>query len=326
MNLRARPGARGRCARAALAMLGRTAARPVTRPVARVKPASMLVLATCCVAVLPATAVRSASPVAPEAAQRIVSLAPNLTELAFSAGAGERIVGTVEYSDRPEAARHIPHIGDAFRVDYERVLALRPDAVLVWDSGTSAATIERLQGLGLRVVPIATHRIDDVAEAVRRIGRLAGTGAVAEDAARRYEQDMQALRERYRHRASVSVFLQVNDRPLYTVNGKQIMSELVELCGGRNVFAYLDELAPAVGIEAVIAENPQVILSTDYTVPDAQESWRKWRHITAVRLGNVYTLPSDDIARATMRLTQGAQEVCRTLDRARARLRSAVRP
>lgn len=252
-------------------------------------------------------------------ARRIVSLAPHLTELAFAAGAGDRIVATVEYSDHPQAARNIPRIGDAFRVDLERLLAFKPDAVLAWESGTPVPTIERIGVLGFRVVSIATHRLDDVADAVRSIGRLAGTSAVATKVASRFEHEMDALREQHRDRSAISVFLQVNDRPLYTVNGKQIMSEIVTLCGGRNVFAHLNELAPAIGIEAVIAANPQVIISTSDTVPDAAAHWRKWRHIEAVRTGNVYTLTSDDIARATTRLTVGAKKICRTLDTARRR-------
>jgi iron complex transport system substrate-binding protein len=256
-------------------------------------------------------------------AERIASLAPNLTELTFSAGAGDRLVATVAYSDHPDAARSIPRIGDAFRVDLERLLALRPDAVLAWTTGTPLPTIERIRSLGLRVVPIETNRLDDIAEAVRSIGRLAGTGAVADAVAARFERDVGALRARYRGRSTLRVFLQVNERPLYTVNGRQIMSEIVELCGGSNVFADLNELAPSIGVEAVIAANPQVILATGDTVRDAAGSWSKWPYIEAVRTGNVYSLPADDIARATTRLLAGAREICRTLDTARQRLRAS---
>jgi iron complex transport system substrate-binding protein len=255
-------------------------------------------------------------------AQRIVSLAPHLTELAFTAGAGDRIVATVEYSNHPEAARSIPRIGDAFRVDLERLLALRPEAVLVWESGTPAPTIERIRALQLPVVSFQTQRLADVATVLREIGRLAGTSAVAERAAAEYERHIQQLRDTYRDRAPLRVFIEVDDRPLYTVNGQQIISEIVELCGGRNVFADLNELAPAIGIEAVIAANPQAIVSTDDTVPDAVAEWGRWRHIDAVRTGNVYTLRSDDIARATTRLTVAAEAVCRTLDTARQRLQA----
>ncbi|HEY7640969.1 MAG TPA: cobalamin-binding protein [Steroidobacteraceae bacterium] len=254
-------------------------------------------------------------------AQHIVSLAPHLTELAFTAGAGDRIVATVEYSDHPDAARGIPRIGNAFRVDLERLVALRPDAVLVWESGTPVPTVERIRALGLPVVSFQTQRLEHVATVLRQIGRLAGTSEIAERAATDYEHRIQELRDRYRNRAPVSVFIEVDDRPLYTVNGKQIISEIVELCGGHNVFADLNELAPAIGIEAVIAANPQAIISTDDTVPDAAASWKRWSHIEAVRTGNVYTLRSDDIARATTRLTVAAESVCRTLDTARQRLR-----
>jgi iron complex transport system substrate-binding protein len=261
-----------------------------------------------------------ASTVHAAAPQRIVSLAPHLTELAFTAGAGERIVATVEYSNHPDAARSIPRIGDAFRVDLERLLAVRPDVVLVWDSGTPAPTVERIRALNLSVVSFQTHRLEHVALVLREIGRLAGTSEVAERAAADYERSIRALRERYRDRTMVSVFIEVDDRPLYTVNGRHIMSEIVELCGGRNVFADLNALAPAIGIEAVIAANPQAIISTDDTVQDAAAVWSRWRHIEAVRTGNVYTLRSDDIARATTRLTVAAEAVCRTRDTARQRL------
>jgi iron complex transport system substrate-binding protein len=260
---------------------------------------------------------------APAASVRIVSLAPHLTELAFSAGAGDRIVGTVEYSDHPEAARKIPRIGDAFRVDLERVLALRPDVVIAWDSGTPMRTIERMRALGLTVATIATHRLPDVAGALRVIGRIGGVQEEAARAAAQFEMRIAALRAEYRGRSPVSIFVQINDRPIYTINGQHIINEVVELCGGQNVFADLNALAPIVSIEAVIAANPQVILATDDAAPDAQAQWRRWSHIDAVQKGNVYTISSDRVARATMRLADGASEVCRTLDTARARAGSA---
>jgi iron complex transport system substrate-binding protein len=253
-------------------------------------------------------------------ARRIVSLAPHLTELAFTAGAGDRIIATIEYSNHPAAARKIARIGDAFHVDLERLVALKPDAVLVWESGTPLRVIERIRALNLRVISFQTHRLDEVATTLRSIGKLTGTSAIADAEASRFEREIAALRREYRERAAVSVFIQINNAPLYTVNGRQIMSELVELCGGRNVFAQLNELAPAIGLEAVVEANPQVILSTDDTVPDAAATWKKWTHIQAVRASNVYTLPSDDFARATTRLSVGARQVCRTLDEARRHL------
>ena len=252
-----------------------------------------------------------------EAPPRLLSLAPNITELAYAAGAGDHLVGTVEYSDYPAAARTLPRVGDAFRVDMERVLALHPDVVLAWESGTPRQIVERLQQLGLHVVAIDAHRVADVRTALLKIGTLAGTGQIATRAADEFDASMAKLRNYYAGRARVSVFIQVGDRPLYTVNGEHIMSEVVELCGGTNVFANLQQLAPVVSIEAVLAANPDVILAMSDTVPDARAAWSRWSQIAAVRNNNVFTVPSDDIARTTLHLTRGAQTVCEDLERAR---------
>jgi iron complex transport system substrate-binding protein len=257
---------------------------------------------------------------------RIVSLAPHLTELAFAAGAGDRIVATVEYSDYPQAARSILRIGDAFRVDMERVLELEPDIVLAWHTGTPVPTIERLRELDLEVEVVSTQTLAEVPAALRRLGQLGGTPDAAESAAKQFEAEISRLRREHRNRKAVSVFLQVNDRPLYTVNGKHIISEIAALCGGANVFADLRDLAPTIGIEAVIAANPEAIVSTDDTVADAMAHWRRWDAIAAVRAGNVFTLSSDELARATPRLVQGARAMCNTLETARENLaRFAIR-
>jgi iron complex transport system substrate-binding protein len=251
------------------------------------------------------------------ASHRIVSLTPHLTELAFVAGAGDRIIGTVEYSDYPAEAKRIPRVGDAFRVDYERLIALSPQIVLMWSTGTSESTISRIRELGLRVELFSTQRIADVARELRRIGDLAGTRVIAEGAAQRFESDMAALAAQYGSRDPIRVFIQINEQPLYTVNHAQIISEVVELCGGRNIFASLNSLAPAVGEEAVIAADPEVILSVDETIAEPTQRWQRWKHMRAVRAKNIYRGPSDNLARPTTRLVEGTRAVCDLLDVAR---------
>lgn len=258
----------------------------------------------------------------PEAAARlrIVSLAPHLTELAYAAGAGDAIVGTVEYSDFPAAARAVPRVGDGWRVDTERLLALRPDVVLAWPSGTPEDTIARLEALRLRVVRIPTYRVADVPAALRSIGRIAGTGAVAEAAAAKFEAEVERLRARYSREASLSVFIQIDDEPLYTVNRRHVISEVVGLCGGRNVFADVPQIAPPVSVEAVLARGPQVILSTDDTIADPAAYWRRWPSLPAVRHGTIYSMSADTLARSTPRLVEGVRATCEALRNARARL------
>jgi len=254
---------------------------------------------------------------------RIVSLAPNLTEITYAAGAGAALVGTVEYSDYPEAARSLPRVGDGWRIDLEQVLALRPDIVLAWSSGTPAATIERLRATGLRVVEVPTFRLADVPAALRLVGELAGTRATAESAAARFDAQMQRLRRQHAGARPVRVFIEIDDEPLFTVNGRHIISEVAGLCGGRNVFAGLPQIAPQVDVEAVLASDPDVILSTDDTIADPRAQWLAWPQLRAVRLGTIYSLSSDTVTRASPRLAQGAADVCAALDAARGKLAAA---
>jgi len=273
-------------------------------------------------AVLLAAALCSAVTAAAER-PRIVSLAPNLTEITYAAGAGPALVGTVEYSDYPEAARSLPRVGDGWRIDLEQVLALRPDIVLAWSSGTPAATIERLRATGLRVVEVPTFRLADVSAALRLVGELAGTRAAAESAAARFDAQVQRLRRQHAGARPVRVFIEIDDEPLFTVNGRHIISEVAGLCGGRNVFAGLPQIAPQVDVEAVLASDPDVILSTDDTIADPRAQWLAWPQLRAVRLGTIYSLSSDTVTRASPRLAQGAAEVCAALDAARGKLAAA---
>ena len=257
---------------------------------------------------------------------RIISLAPNLTEIAYAAGAGSLLVGTVEFSDYPKAARAVPRVGDAWRVDPERVLELRPDVVLVWPTGTPETTISRLRSLGLNIVEVPTQSLADVPRALRQVGRLAGTLPAAERTAQDFETRVAQQRAQYAQRPLLSVFIQIDDEPIYTVNGRHVISEIVALCGGRNVFADLPQLAPPISAEAVLAADPQVILSTDDTIANPLELWQQWPRMKAVRSGNVFKLSSDLVTRASPRLAQGVEVTCSALERARSRLASAPQP
>ena len=259
-------------------------------------------------------------------APRLISLAPNLTEIAFAAGAGALLVGTVEFSDYPAAAKAVPRVGDAWRVDPERVLELRPDVVLVWPTGTPETTISRLRSLGLNIVEVPTQSLADVPRALRQVGRLAGTLAVAERTAQDFEARVAQQRARYARRPPLSVFIQIDDEPIYTVNGRHVISEIVGLCGGRNVFADLPQLAPPISAEAVLAADPQVILSTDDTIANPLAQWNRWPRLQAVRSGNVFKLSSDLVTRTSPRLAQGVEVTCSALERARSRLSAPSQP
>lgn len=250
-------------------------------------------------------------------ATRIVSLTPGLTELIYAIGAEQNLLATVDYADYPEAAKAIPRIGDAFRVDMEKLLALQPDLVLVWTSGTPAATVERIKALGLRVESIEVQQLSEVATAVLRVGELTGKQQQAQQAAQAFAQGIEALRVQYGRRKSLSVFVEVNRQPLYTVNGRHVISEVLGLCGGKNVFAELNQLAPVVGVEAVLKTNPDVILSTEGSVAEVRADWRVWPQVNAVKHNHIFVVSPDIITRATPRLLQGAQAICSALEQAR---------
>lgn len=253
---------------------------------------------------------------------RIVSLAPHITELLFAAGAGPRVVGASEYSDYPEAARGLPRIGDAFRLDYEGIVALQPDFAVAWQSGTPAGAIAQLESLGVRVVVLRVQALDDIAAAMVEIGRLAGTGPVAGPAADGLRRELAGLRGDYAGRAPVRVFVELDHQPLFTVTGRHMISEMVALCGGVNVFESLPGLAPVVDLEAVVAARPEAIL---YTGPDLQPArhWSGWQDIPAVAAGAVLRVPSDLVSRATPRAVEGVRAVCEAIEGVRRR-RDAV--
>ena len=244
----------------------------------------------------------------PSPAARIVSLAPHLTELVYAAGAGKHMVGAVDYSDFPPPARELPRVGSDAHISLEAVLALKPDLIVAWPNPGSVRAIDRLAELGLPVFRSEPRELEDVATTLERLGVLTGTEPEAKRAAVAFRERKKALEKRYASRPKLRVFYQVWDRPLLTVNGAHVISKVIALCGGENVFAALPLIAPEVDAEAVLRAKPEVILTSN---PAAKPpSW-----LPQVRFAVV---PADLIQRHTPRLLDGAQHVCRALEEARA--------
>lgn len=247
----------------------------------------------------------------PRPANRIVSLAPHLTELLYTAGAGEAVVATVAHSDHPPPARELPRVGDAFHVDLERIRELEPDAVLAWASGTRQEVIAALEEAGVPVLVMATRDLDDIARQLLRIGALSGHTGAAEEAAAAYRDRLRALAVEPPAQP-VRVFVQIAERPLYTVGGRHTITEIIRLCGGENVFGELETPAPSVALEAVVQRRPELIIaaSSPSLDPDWRAVWRRWKGLPAVAGGDLETVPADLISRATTRLADGAEQVC----------------
>jgi iron complex transport system substrate-binding protein len=248
----------------------------------------------------------------PAPATRIVSLAPHLTELVYAAGAGARIVGAVDYSDFPPPARALPRVGGDAYINIEAVLALRPDLIVAWPNPGSGRAVNRLADL-LPVFRSEPRELEDIATTLERIGVLAGTSREAQRAGRAFRARKAELEKRYAGRATVRVFYQVWDRPLLTVNGDHVISKVIRLCGGENVFAAAPLIAPEVDREAVLRANPEAILASS-----PLDGWKAFSSLAAVARNQLHTIPAELIQRHTPRLLDGAERVCRALEEARA--------
>jgi iron complex transport system substrate-binding protein len=254
-------------------------------------------------------------------AQRVISMAPHVTELLFAAGGGTRIVGAMNYSDYPQAARRIPLVGSNSQIDLERVIALKPDLLIVWQSGNTARQIEQLQSLGIPVFHSEPRSFAAVESSILRFGRLLGTEGEANSAAVRFRAQVDGLRRRYASRPPVTVFYQAWDNPLFTLNGEQIASDAIRVCGGRNIFANLKTIAPQVSIEAVVQADPDAIVGGKrYTEQDRGLSiWQPYRGLKAVRRKNLITLDEELLTRPGPRIVDGAAALCARLEEARTR-------
>lgn len=260
-------------------------------------------------------------------AARVVSLAPGLTELVFAAGGGASLIAVDTASDYPPAALSLPRIGDASRLDIERIVASKPDLVLVWQSGNTGREVEQLESLGIRTFRVEPRRLGDVPRAIEQIGRLLGRSGEAAATAAALRQRLAGLRARHAGAAPVRVFYQVWSSPLLTISGGHMVNDAIELCGGRNVFAALKALVPHVSIEAVIAADPEAFFTASergggrgFAREPAAPGfavWQRHRNLAATRGGFFYALDGDAISRQGPRIADGVAAVCAALDEVR---------
>lgn len=250
----------------------------------------------------------------PQPAQRIVTLAPHLAEGVFAAGAGERVIATVEYSEFPPAAADIPRIGDAFRLDVERILALRPDLVIAWDSGNPRPAIQQLLELDLAVWSVEIREPAGIPAFVEAAGRASGHREQAQIEAERLRRELAEIERRYAGAEPVRYFYQVDAKPLFTINGQHLISRGLALCGGINIFADEAGLAFQVARESVIVADPEAMLAPRLPgAADPLAAWRDWPGLSAVEHDALFLLSADEISRATPRFLDSLGVACRLL-------------
>jgi len=252
-------------------------------------------------------------------ANRIVTLAPYLTELVYSAGAGDRLVATVSYSDYPKASKLLPSIGDANGIDIEAIVKLAPDLVLSWHSGNGTAISNKLSGLGINVFESEPDSIDKISSTIQRIGKLAGTEKIANKNIQEFIDEIDILSSRHSKQKKVAVFYQFWHKPIYTIGGLHLISKHIELCGGENIFADQEILSLNTDMESIIIKNPAIIIASGERNerPPWLDDWKDWKNIEAIRNNNLYFIPPDLIQRHTIRVAQGIKYLCEVIEIAR---------
>lgn len=248
-------------------------------------------------------------------ARKLITLSPHLAELVFAAGAGRHLVATVEYSEYPPSAADIPRIGDAFRIDVERIVSLNPDLVIAWDSGNPRQAISQLGLFGIPVWTVEIRQPDEIASVIENIGAASGELTSASAAASDFRRRLYALSQKYESRPLLDIFYQVDVKPLFTISGEHLISKGLSLCGGRNVFHDQQGLAFHVTHESVIVANPDALFAPALdNEPDPLAGWREWPGLKAVQQDALFLLPADNISRATPRLLEALELACTFLD------------
>ncbi|CAM3917855.1 MULTISPECIES: cobalamin-binding protein [Pseudoalteromonas] len=251
---------------------------------------------------------------------RIIALAPHIVENLYTIGAGEQIVGTVEYADFPAAANDIPRIGGHQGIQLEKLLALKPDLVLAWKTGSKAEDLARIERFGIDVAYSDASEVDKVPNELRRLGMLTGREQAAEQAAIEFADKIAAIRAEYQHKTEVAVFYQLWPEPMMTVGKNTWINQLIDICQGRNVFANSRTDYPQISIENVVVAKPEVIILPDEKSQQQQAviDWSQWPEVPAVKYKQFISVNADLLHRFTTRMIDGLDDMCIKIDDSRA--------
>lgn len=240
------------------------------------------------------------------AVERVVSLAPSLSEIVAELGAADLLVGVLDGGDRPTALANVPSVGRYGQLDMERLLSLRPDLILLWPGSVGPAQREQLQRLNIPVYVAEPHSLEQLTTQVQAIAEQLGRADAGRQLAARLRQRLAQLRQRYQRAEPVRVFYQVWNQPLYTVGGGQIISDALSVCGARNVFDDLKLPAPQVSIESVLQRNPEMILVGDQA---QKEAWKVWPTMAA----RVRLVPDKGLERPSGQMLEALARLCQVI-------------
>lgn len=259
------------------------------------------------------------------AAERVISLAPFLTDMVIMLDATEQLVGVLDDGQLPPELDHVPRVGGHQSLSLELIVEQKPDLVLAWDSGNPPALLGRLESWGIRVLRFDPKTLQSIATTVERLGEALHASERATQLNEHYSAALSQLAVPVDADAP-RVFIQLWDDPIYTVSGNQLIGAAVNHCGGVNVFDALPGLAPQVGREGVLAANPDLILvlaDDGKAVTEWLDRWRRFPQLNAVHQDGLQVLDSYRLVRPTPDVLDGVEQLCKLIARQRKLSRAA---
>ncbi|MDP2970957.1 MAG: cobalamin-binding protein [Deltaproteobacteria bacterium] len=249
--------------------------------------------------------------------KRIVSLAPNITEILFSLGLDEEVVGVSIHCNYPEKAKGRVRVGSYISIDFERVISLRPDLVIATGAGNPREMVERLERLGFPTYAIFPKRFDDVLQSIRHLGQVVAKEKEALSIIESMQRRKERVVERTKNLSRPKVFLQIGEAPIVTVGKGSFGDDLIRLTGGENIAGNDREMYPRLGMEEILKRSPEVILISSMNPKGDYEKafreWERWKMIPAVKHGRIYLIDSDLIDRPSPRIIEGLEEMARLI-------------
>jgi iron complex transport system substrate-binding protein len=251
------------------------------------------------------------------APKRIVSLAPNITEILFSLGLDEEIVGVSIHCNYPEKAKTKVRVGSYISLDYEKIASVNPDLIIATGAGNTRDMVIRLEQLGFSTYVIYPKNFEDILKSIIHIGQVANREKEARAIIGGMKKRTHRVIELIKNLSRPKVFIQIGDAPMVTVGKGSFADDLIRLAGGENIAGKEKEEYPRFGMEEILKRSPEVIVISsmnpkgDYL--KILQEWNRWKTIPAVKNGRVHIMDSDLIDRPSPRIIEGLEELARFL-------------
>jgi iron complex transport system substrate-binding protein len=249
--------------------------------------------------------------------ERIISLAPNITEILYALGLSHRIAGVTTFSDYPKQAKQKPKVGSYVNLNIEKIISLRPDLIIGTYGGNPKAKVLRLEELGFPVYVTRTENVEEMLGMIQDIGTITNTAEKAGVLVSKLRGRIKAVTDGVEKASRPLVFFEINAKPLITVGAGSFHNEVITLAGGRNLAADSHARYPQYSLEDVVKRGPDVILVSTMDraglFEQQKAQWMRWKNIPAVQNNRIYFIDSDLVDRASPRIVDGLEKMARLI-------------